>query len=277
MQIFHSTHGAIYFIVQTAQVSSQQTPENALIRRNIKPDINVDVKHFPSRLLDNYEDSCNEYHGKKACKADHSCYWNKKKHPKCNSHTSSSVSTKHSGSSNKSSSSSEQSGSTSTSDDNTSSIQSLTGYYFGIDTDDASSQKIELLCNEKLCDVTLGDSRFSTCERELGAGTFNTGVGIAKNVPVDSLDDFKIALYCLQEGETVIDLDDDPTTYLTGDIELLPGGGIRRTGPGFSYSKSSVPEIKDAASKSTNDKSINLNGQYRGIDLQDGSRQVRSI
>jgi len=238
-------------------VSSQHTPDNALIRRKIKPDINFDVKHFPSRLLDNYEDSCNEYHGKEACKADNSCYWNKKKHPQCNSHTSSPGS----------------------SDDNTSSTQSLTGTYFGLDTDDASPQNLELLCDEEQCDVILADPRFSTCERELGAGTFNTGVGIAKNVPVDSLDDFKIAFYCLQEDETVIDFDADPTTYLTGNIELLPGGGIRRTGPGFSYSKSSVPEIKDTASKSIsiNDKSINLNGQYRGIDIQDGSLQVRSL
>ena len=243
----------LFLLYTLSQVSSQQTPD-ALIRRT---DINFDVKHFPSRLLDNYEDSCNEYHDKKACKADHSCYWNKKKHPQCNSHTSSSDS----------------------SDDNTSSTQSLTGTYIGVDTDDASLQTLELLCDEKHCDFFLTDPRFSTCEQELGAGTFNTGVGIAKSVPVDSLDDFKIALYCLQEGETEIDFDDDPTTYLTGNIELLPGGGIRRTGPGFSYSKTSVPEIKDTASKSIsiNDKSINLNGQYRGIDLQDGSGQVRSI
>ena len=135
-----------------------------------------------------------------------------------------------------------------------------------------------MLCDEKQCDVILSDNRFSTCERELGAGTFNTGVGTAKNIPVDSLDAFKIGLYCLQEGETEIDFDDDPTTYLTGDIELLPGGGILRTGED-SYSNVSVPEIKDVASKSIsiNDKSINLNGEYRGVDLQDGSRQVRVV
>ena len=130
--LFYSQH--LHFVhTKSAQVSPQDTPD-ALVRRTLKRDINVDLmptihsdetdhmakralpemkatrfKGLLSRLLESYGNSCNEYHNKEACKADWNCYWDKKKkkkHPQCNSHPSSS-----SGTSKKSGSSFKHSGS----------------------------------------------------------------------------------------------------------------------------------------------------------------------
>jgi hypothetical protein len=127
---------------------------------------------------------------------------------------------------------------------------SLTGVYAGIDTEDATFQQLYIVCDNDddkdegvLCDITLQDARFSTCDQFV-PGT-NGGVGIANEIPQNSIDDFKIDLYCLQPDEIEIDFSNDPTATLTGDIEILQDGSLRRTGPGFFYSKVSLPEIKD--------------------------------
>jgi len=152
-------------------------------------------------------------------------------------------------------------------------LRSLTGIYRAIDTEDGTPQNLSIFCNEGVCDVTLKDARFSTCDK-IVPGT-NGGVGIAKGIPQGSIGKFTIDLYCLEQDEIVIDFSKGPTTTLQGDIEILPEGGLRRTGPRFFYAKTTVPKIKDATSKDVdvNDKSVNINGKFRGIDLDDGSIQ----
>ena len=159
---------------------------------------------------------------------------------------------------------------------------SLTGIYIGIDTEDASPQQLLIVCDNDedkdkgvLCDITLQDARFSTCD-QIVQGT-NIGVAIASGVPQESIDNFQFKLYCLQPGETVIDYTKDPTTYLPGDIEILGDGSLRRTVPGFFYPKVSLPEIKDVSSDEVaniDDEIFDPNGSYRGVDLEDGSLQV---
>ena len=88
----------------------------------------------------------------------------------------------------------------------------------------------------KSCDVTLLDSSFSTCQAITG-DPFFTGVGLAKNVPRDSLDDFDIELYCLAEGQLVIDPSQEPTGILEGNLELDRVGILLRPGRGITYLK----------------------------------------
>ena len=159
---------------------------------------------------------------------------------------------------------------------------SLTGRYAGIDTETATGQRLFIVCDDDedkdegvLCNITLRDARFSTCD-QIVPGT-NGGVAIANGVPRDSIDNFQFKLYCLQPGETEIDYNKDPTTYLPGDIEVLQDGSLRRTGPGFFYPKVSLPEIKDVSSDEVpniDDETFDPNGRYRGVDLADGSIQV---
>lgn len=159
---------------------------------------------------------------------------------------------------------------------------SLTGRYRGFDTEDATPQQLYIVCDDDedkdeggLCNITLYDARFSTCEK-IVPGT-NGGVGIANDIPKDSIDNFFFKLYCLQPGETVIDFTNDPTATLPGNIDILQDGSLRRTVPDFFYSKTSLPEIKDVSSDEVtdiNDESFNPNGSYRGNDLEDGSVQV---
>ena len=156
-------------------------------------------------------------------------------------------------------------------------VAALTGYYSGFDTEDGSPQSIALLCDEdeKTCDVTLRDSRFSTCEQKLGTGTFFGGVGIAKGVPVTSLRDFQIELFCVENKGGSIDFTEEPTTTLTGDLEFLPNGQLRRTGPGFFYSKLTVfTENGKKTSGDIDDLGYNVNGKFVGVDVSDGSQQL---
>lgn len=154
--------------------------------------------------------------------------------------------------------------------------RSLTGVYTGIDTKDASTQRVVLFCDvdeEKdkgVCDITLADNRFSTCDL-INPGT-NDGIGIANSIPIDSIGDFSIDLYCLEPGETEIDFSKKPSTTLRGDMEILADGGIRRKGAGFFYPQVSIPEITDMTREvvNINDKSVNINGRYRGMDLIGG-------
>ena len=82
----------------------------------------------------------------------------------------------------------------------------------------------------------------------------------------------------MQPGETEINFSKDPTTTLLGNIEVLEDGSLRRTGPGFFYNKVSLPEIKDVSNDdevaNIDDETFDPNGNYRGVDLEDGSFQV---
>ena len=169
------------------------------------------------------------------------------------------------------------SGSSKSGKESVNNVATLTGYYSGFDTEDGSPQSIALLCDEveKTCDITLRDSRFSTCEQILGTGSFFGGVGIAKGVPVKSLDDFSIELFCVENKGGTVDFTKQPTTTLTGDIEILPNGQLRRTGPGFFYSSISVfAENGKKTFGDIDDLGYNVNGQFVGIDVSDGSQEV---
>jgi len=114
------------------------------------------------------------------------------------------------------------------------------GLYTGVDPEDGSGQSLQILCMEGFCDVTLGDTSFSTCSAITG-DLFFGGVAIARGIPEDSLDDFSLNLYCLAKGKN--QFDSTPTGTLTGNLLGLQDGIIRRTGPGFTYfKKSSKPE-----------------------------------
>jgi len=125
--------------------------------------------------------------------------------------------------------------------DNTREGSISNGQYFGIDTEDGSSQLLEVFCKEGLCDITLQDISFSTCF-SITRIPFYNGMGVARNIPEDSLDSFKIDIFCLQPGREEVDIyNDTPLSSLTGNLAALENGIIRRTGPGFIYSKKSTP------------------------------------
>ena len=169
------------------------------------------------------------------------------------------------------------SGSSKSGKESVNNVATLTGYYSGFDTEDGSPQSIALLCDEveKTCDITLRDSRFSTCEQILGTGSFFGGVGIAKGVPIKSLDEFSIELFCVENKGGTVDFTKQPTTTLTGDIEILPNGQLRRTGPGFFYSTISVfAENGKKTFGDIDDLGYNVNGKFVGNDVSDGSQEV---
>ena len=123
----------------------------------------------------------------------------------------------------------------------------------------------------KSCDVTLQDTSFSTCQAITG-DPFFTGVGLAKNVPRDSLDDFVIELYCLAEGQLVIDPSQDPTGTLEGNLELDRVGILRRPGRGVTYLKNSPDDTAEAFSVYKDITTV-----FFGTDLEDGSFQCEFI
>jgi len=108
------------------------------------------------------------------------------------------------------------------------------GNYYGLDTEDGSSQNLEIFCEGGLCDVTLGDASFSTCSAITGDPFFG-GVATATNIREESLDNFKLNLYCLGMNKT--QFDSTPTSTLTGNILGLKDGIVRRTATGFTYFK----------------------------------------
>mmetsp|Transcript_26342 Transcript_26342/g.30099 ORF Transcript_26342/g.30099 Transcript_26342/m.30099 type:complete len:402 (-) Transcript_26342:185-1390(-) len=107
-----------------------------------------------------------------------------------------------------------------------------TGSYAGTDTEDGTGQIMNIYCNDGMCDVKLGDNGFSTCSSITG-NPFYGGIAMARNVPEESLDNFKLDLYCLGVGET--QFGNTPTTTLTGNMIVLKDGIISRTGPGFTF------------------------------------------
>ena len=123
----------------------------------------------------------------------------------------------------------------------------------------------------KSCGVTLLDSSFSTCQA-ITSDPFFTGIGLAKNVPRDSLDDFEIELYCLAEGQLVIDPSQEPTATLEGNLELDRVGILRRPGRGVTYFKLSPDDTVEAFSVYKD-----ITALFFGTDLEDGSLQCEFI
>jgi len=165
------------------------------------------------------------------------------------------------------------SSSPSSSSDDNDKRSNISGLYFGQDIEDGTHQSIELFCNEDdLCDITLLDPIFSTCFPSVG-GLYG-GIATAKNIPIDELDNFKLTLYCLDEDDIEINYEDEPSAVLTGNMVFPPEGGLFRNGPGFYYYKLSDPEI----SRDDNDAVVgDINGEYSGIDFEDGTGQHLSI
>lgn len=161
--------------------------------------------------------------------------------------------------------------------------KSLAGQYFGFDTEDGSPQNLFVLCGDETCDITLQDSRFSTCEQVLGAGEFFGGVAVARDVPADSLDDFSLELYCIEESGGSIDFTKSPSSILTGDVQVLPNGQLIRTGPGFFYTMQSFIKTEEDGAMieveagDIDDVGYNINGDYTSVDMSDGSAEVRSL
>lgn len=164
----------------------------------------------------------------------------------------------------------------------------LTGRYSGTDTEDGTNQVVTLLCDEDSCDILLRDVSFSTCFEITGGGFFGLGIAVAKDVPQDELDNFVLPLYCKAQDELEIDFNKDPDAFLTGNIVILPEGGLFRSGPGFYYYKVSDPSIKNLTSKKPKNKHkgkknhevdqlVDINGIYRGADTEDGSGQWLTI
>jgi len=151
---------------------------------------------------------------------------------------------------------------------------SITGSYLGHDTEDGSEQKLEILCIDDLCDVTLNDLIFSTCFPVVGG--FFGGLAVARDIPIDDLCDFELPLYCRAPNEALINYDAEPSAILTGNVLSSPGGGLFREGPGFYYYKTSDPDIKSLPSPEI-DGAIDITGYYTGKDIEDGSSQLLSI
>ena len=116
--------------------------------------------------------------------------------------------------------------------------QNPSGYYNGLDIEDSSEQLIQLTCSGGVCEIILLDSLFATC-----GGIFG-GIGLARNIPQDSLNDFEISLYCKQSSDSVIDVNGEPSGTLDGSLAFLSDGGIHRKGPDFIYYKVSVAEVE---------------------------------
>ncbi len=133
----------------------------------------------------------------------------------------------------------------------------------GTDTEDGSTQALELECREGRCDITLIDASFFTC---------------IKNIPVSqgSLDNFRLDPYCVKsfaELTNVIDYDAGPTTTLDGSILMLEDGIIRRIGPNFTYYnyfKDEVPGKKSGKKKGFPKRTSLTSGSYRGSKYFDG-------
>ena len=130
---------------------------------------------------------------------------------------------------------------------------------------------MNILCTLEKCDIILEELSFSACKALVGQSFFQ-GIGVAKNIPRDSLDSFDIKLYCLEEDELNIDYDREPDEFLTGNLTRVRHGILQRTGPGITYLKQYPKEVKDAFSVYED---ITLS--FRGTDTEDGSHQVLQL
>ena len=132
-------------------------------------------------------------------------------------------------------------------------------------------QSLGIICTLSNCDITLRDTSWSSCKALVGQSFYN-GVGIAKDVPRDSLSNFDIELYCLEDDERVIDYNREPDATLTGNLKLARDGIIQRTGPGYTYIRNAPNEVEEPFSV-YQDFALTLDG----LDTEDGSTQVLQI
>lgn len=132
-------------------------------------------------------------------------------------------------------------------------------------------QFIDILCTREDCDITLSDNSWSIC-KDLLSQSFYQGIAIAKDVPRESLSDFEIKLYCLEENERVINYNRTSDATLTGNLALVRDGIIQRTGPGTNYIRIGPNEVEKPFSI-YEDIALSLIGP----DTEDGSEQYLSV
>ena len=114
--------------------------------------------------------------------------------------------------------------------------------------------------------MSLIDSSFSSCkDKNSGfAYAYLGGIAVANDVPQNSLHDFKLELFCVEDITSLGSIDYSVTPIiLTGNLVFLENGIIRRTGPGFNYFASSNLDLQ------TNE----VSGFYSGARLYDGGSQ----
>lgn len=95
---------------------------------------------------------------------------------------------------------------------------------------DGSQEEVISTCADGSCEVSLYNTIFTECITPTGNPYFN-GLGLARNVPEDSLDNFDVGVYCFGLGETV-NYDVDQPTYMIKGVGLVPvdpPGAILRT------------------------------------------------
>ena len=125
---------------------------------------------------------------------------------------------------------------------------------------------LQINCEEGFCDLSLIDSSFSSCKDQNSgiAYSYLGGIAVAENVPQNSLHDFQLELFCVEDASSIGSIDYDVTPIiLTGNLVFLEDGIIRRTGPGFNYFASSNLDLQ------TNE----VSGLYSGARLYDGGNQ----
>jgi len=143
----------------------------------------------------------------------------------------------------------------------------------GLDLEDGSSQVLTIVCAGGLCDINLQDASFSTCIDNIAGDIYLGGLGIARKVPQDSLDSFKLDLYCIDDIFQLsqgIDYNADPAASLDGSMLFLEDGIVRRTGLNFMYFNTFWGDSSGKANKPT---SIS-NGKYVGTKYLDGGVNV---
>jgi len=95
------------------------------------------------------------------------------------------------------------------------------GIYPGQKYSDGGLESVTTTCANGICQVTVFNYIFSNCIiPKTNYNPYYNGVGIARNVPEDSLNNFAMDIYCIKAGQE-IDFDDDKPTY-TNPYELVP-------------------------------------------------------
>ncbi len=118
--------------------------------------------------------------------------------------------------------------------------------------------------------MSLIDSSFSTCITNDLFRAYLGGIAVANNVPQNSLHDFELKLFCVEDFASLISIGIDyevTPKSLTGNLVFLEDGIIRRTGPGFNYFAVANLDLQ------TNE----VSGFYSGARLYDGGQQKLHI
>ena len=83
-----------------------------------------------------------------------------------------------------------------------------------------AAQVLTLDCKRGRCDITLQDSSFLTCIKQLGLQRYLGGLALARDVPQDSLYDFDFELFCASNFFQGIDYT-SPVATLPGSLAFL--------------------------------------------------------